>query len=149
MTARHAVVSAPEHRHEAATISCNRPRRTSLRPMKSGGSEMMHPAIHIIAPSPFRPRPDQSDFRVGTPVTILPPCAVLSPTRMTPRPLIFAKLEPFTIGSGSGGDAGQPHCPPSTASGMPMNLTRVYPEFITGPPPWIGQVCGWPTSAIV
>ena len=44
-------------------------------------------------------------------MTILSSWAVRFPIRMTPRPLIFAKLEPFTIGSGSGGDAGQPHCP--------------------------------------
>ncbi|SFA62767.1 hypothetical protein SAMN04487972_1721 [Paracoccus halophilus] len=39
-------------------------------------------------------------------------------------------------------------CPPSTASGMPLNRTDAWPGFKTGPRPWIGQVCMCPTSAI-
>lgn len=122
-------------------------------------SRCVRRGYHAGADPPYsynhrRCRSAQSEFSVGTPITILPPCAVASPTRMMPLPLIRTKLDPLVILSGSGMPEHR-HCPPSTASGMPLNRTKLCPAEVTGPPTCglgpgstLGHICIWPASAI-
>lgn len=68
---------------------------------------------------------------VGHPMTIEPPCAVLSPIRAAGLPPIITVDEPFIIVSGG---PTQTHMSPMTAAGnFPIN-TLGTPEPITGPP---------------
>jgi len=83
----------------------------------------------------------------GNPVTMLPPCAVLSPIRAAGLPPIITVTEPLTIASGG---PVQVQVSPTTAAGNPPISTFGTPGPVTGPPTWgiggtagvcIGQVC--------
>lgn len=58
----------------------------------------------------------QSSQKVGSPVTTLPMRCLVADF-ITPWPLIPTGLGPLTMGSGRGGDPGQPQYPPRPQSG--------------------------------
>jgi len=68
------------------------------------------------------------------PTVMLPPCAVLSPTRAAGFPPIITVAEPLIILSGG---PAQVHMLPTVAAGIPPMSTLGVPGGIIGPP-----VCG-------
>ncbi len=123
--------------------------------MESVGGLFVFLSIHtlvifmfLILHSQFSTLNSQLINTVGQPITIVPPCAVVSPIRAAGFPPIITVAEPFTIASGG---PTQTQLSPTTAAGNPPISTVGAPGPTTGPPTCgigdgnagvcIGQVC--------
>jgi hypothetical protein len=90
---------------------------------------------------------------VGHPITMLPPCAVLSPILAAGMLPIITVPDPATIVSGG---PAQVHISPTLAAGIFAIITVGHPAGRIGPPTCgvgtgvcIGQVCMSPTLAAI
>lgn len=76
----------------------------------------------------------QSSQKVGSPVTTLPMRCLVADFHH-PMAIDPDRIGPLDHGIGKGRRSRTAAIPPSTAIGMPLNLTIIWPGSITGPPP--------------